>query len=146
MQITIVQAEIEEAIKSYVTGQIALKPGQEVTIDLKATRGAEGYQAIINVGYPSEAPAKAEPARKVITTTDLKRMHAEEEAAEAAAVGEGDTAGETEAGTANGADAGEEAPVEQPVATAPVATATAAPAAGPAKKRLFGNVVKPNNA
>ncbi len=146
MQITIVQAEIEEAIKSYVTGQIALKPGQEVTIDLKATRGAEGYQAIINVGYPTEGQTKEAPARKVITTTDLKRMQAEEEAAEAAAVGEEDTAGETEAGTTNGVDAGEEAQAEQPVAPAPVATAPAATAGAPAKKRLFGNVVKPNNA
>jgi hypothetical protein len=139
MQITIVQAEIEEAIKGYVTGQIALKPGQEIAIELKATRGAEGYQAIINIGHPGEA-APVMRQRQIVTTTDLKRMQAEEEAAEAAAGSSGgEDAGETEAGVDTGASTVKEGPAE-------VAQPAAAPAAGPAKKRLFGNVVKPNNA
>lgn len=148
MQITIVQAEIEDAIKAYVTGQIALKPGQEVTIDLKATRGAEGYQAIINVGFPAENAASAAAQTKtayaskpVITTADLKRMQAEEAAADETNQG-GEDAGEgDEAGSDNGAETVVEA--EAPAAvTEPAPTAVAATP----KKRLFGNVVRPNNA
>ena len=49
MQITINQAEIEQAIKSHILGVIAINPNQQIDIDLKATRGDTGYQAIINI-------------------------------------------------------------------------------------------------
>ena len=50
MRIIIVQSEIEEAIKAYVLNQIAVREGQEVTIDFKATRGDDGMTAEVNIG------------------------------------------------------------------------------------------------
>lgn len=58
MQITIVQAEIEEAITSYIKSQIAVNEDQEITMDLRAGRGAEGYTATINI-TPKKAKAKS---------------------------------------------------------------------------------------
>lgn len=49
MQITIVQVEIEEAIIEHIKRQITINADQEITVDLRATRGAEGYQAIIDI-------------------------------------------------------------------------------------------------
>lgn len=49
MLITIVQAEIETAIREYIDRQINLRPGMNVAIDLQATRGAEGFRAIIDI-------------------------------------------------------------------------------------------------
>jgi hypothetical protein len=69
MQITINQAEIEEAIRERILGQIQIKDGMRIDIDLRATRGDEGYTAVIDIvpataerrpSTQSEAPAKAE--------------------------------------------------------------------------------------
>lgn len=49
MQITIVQAEIEQAIRDYVSSQLKVADGMEMTIDLSATRGAEGFKATIDI-------------------------------------------------------------------------------------------------
>ena len=49
MQIIINQSEIESAIRTYVQEQINVKPGMQIDIDLKATRGAEGATAIIDI-------------------------------------------------------------------------------------------------
>lgn len=57
MLITIVQAEIELAIKNYINTQVNLKEGQEISIDLRATRGAEGATAIIDIYYPETRAA-----------------------------------------------------------------------------------------
>lgn len=62
MQITIVQAEIELAIKNYIMSQITVNENQDINIQLKATRGDEGYQAIIDI--KPAAPAPTGPAPK----------------------------------------------------------------------------------
>lgn len=62
MQITIPQAEIEQAIEAHVREQVVVREDQEVVIDLRATRGPEGYQAIIDIRRKDEAPAS--PGRK----------------------------------------------------------------------------------
>jgi hypothetical protein len=49
MQITIVQAEIEQAIRNYIQDQINVKDGMRIDIALKATRGEEGTTAIIDI-------------------------------------------------------------------------------------------------
>ena len=68
MQITITQPQIEEAIKNYVLSMLTLKPGQELAIDLRATRGDAGYTAEIAVG-----PAgKTQPAAPVTRTTAVR--------------------------------------------------------------------------
>jgi hypothetical protein len=68
MQITLVQAEIETAIRNHVLEQMSVDEGMELTIDLKATRGALGYQAIINIYPEGQAPVAEAPASTGSTT------------------------------------------------------------------------------
>jgi hypothetical protein len=107
MQITINQAEIEQAIKSHILGVIAINPNQQIDIDLKATRGDTGYQAIINIteapgenqielassnvtrmvgGVLGKAPkvqvSNPVPAKVPSTPAEVRQMMAEEAAAE----------------------------------------------------------------
>lgn len=56
MQITIVQAEMETAIRNHILSQIRVADGMEMSIKLVATRGDEGFKAIIDIS-PSETPA-----------------------------------------------------------------------------------------
>lgn len=49
MQITLVQKEIETALRNYVTSSVDVQAGKEINITLRATRGAEGYQAVIDI-------------------------------------------------------------------------------------------------
>lgn len=68
MRIILVQAEIELAIRAYVLTQIAVKDGQNISIDFKNTRGDDGTTAEINITSPvlkAEAPNEQpqEPAQ-----------------------------------------------------------------------------------
>ena len=49
MQIIIAQYEIEEAIKNYVCARIAVSGNTEITVDLTAGRGADGFKATIEL-------------------------------------------------------------------------------------------------
>ena len=49
MQITLVQHEIETAIKDFINKRIRVNEGQEIRVDLAATRGAEGFKATIDI-------------------------------------------------------------------------------------------------
>ena len=70
MRIIIVQSEIEEAIKAYVLNQIAVREGQEVTIDFKATRGDDGMTAEVNIGSVAGNEQKSpEKATSSVQTT-----------------------------------------------------------------------------
>lgn len=62
MRIILVQAEIELAIRAYVLTQIAVKEGQDISIDFKNTRGDDGTTAEINITSltMTAAPAKTE--------------------------------------------------------------------------------------
>lgn len=154
--ITIAQAEIEEAIKARVLEQISVKDGQEINIELRATRGPEGFTAVITIDNSGDARPAPVPTRQRVTTADLKRMQ-EEEARQEAEQG-GDTQGEEQGSQNDGSDGSNdegpqpnsnvlaEAQAPQPVVTQPAPVASASTGAAPAKKRLFGNVVKPNNA
>ena len=69
MQITINQSEIESAITTYIGGLFKLNPGTKVQIELKATRGAEGATAIIDIVPDSQTgqmtvAAVQEPKKK----------------------------------------------------------------------------------
>lgn len=78
MQIIITQSEIESAIRTYIMEQVSVKPGMTITIDLKATRGAEGATAIIDIVaiagatnpfkaiVPIEEPKKKEAAAELV--------------------------------------------------------------------------------
>lgn len=49
MQIIIVQAEIEAAIRNYINNQLQVKDGHRIDIELSATRGADGFKATIDI-------------------------------------------------------------------------------------------------
>lgn len=70
MQITLTQTEIETAITDYIKSQMTIADGQRIAIDLRATRGNEGYTALIDIvrdeGGASVAPA-AVPAVSPVT-------------------------------------------------------------------------------
>ena len=54
MQITLVQTELESAIREYVNRQMKMAHGMEMKIELTATRGAEGFKATIDINPVSE--------------------------------------------------------------------------------------------
>lgn len=49
MQITLVQTELEQAIREYVGRQFVLAPGNSMSIELTATRGTDGFKATIDI-------------------------------------------------------------------------------------------------
>lgn len=62
MIITIVQSEIENAVKDYVASKIKLEDNQSFKIELLATRGSQGITANIEIcdADPVRVPAKAQ--------------------------------------------------------------------------------------
>lgn len=129
MQITIVQTEIEDAIRKHILSQVAVREGNRIDIDLRATRGAEGFQAIINIVPDSQAPASS----SAVTATE-----AEESAEAATATTSAPRATRTRAAAAE--------PVAEPEVSESTSTdETAAPAAGAKASSLFGGLKKPEN-
>jgi hypothetical protein len=55
MQITITQDEIETAIANFILSQVSVNEDMDINIDLKATRGDEGYTAVINIVPKSDS-------------------------------------------------------------------------------------------
>lgn len=49
MQITINESEIKLAIRNHILSQISVRDDQQIDVDLRATRGAEGYTAVIDI-------------------------------------------------------------------------------------------------
>ena len=49
MQITLVQHEIETALRNYVTSLLNVREGHRIDITLKATRGEDGSTAVIDI-------------------------------------------------------------------------------------------------
>lgn len=85
MQITLVQSEIEQAIKSYVNNFMPNING-DLKIDLSASRGVEGFKATIDIverGQQQEVPVRTgtkdtsvEPSAEV---TDTQEQHFDNE-------------------------------------------------------------------
>lgn len=65
MQITISESEIKKAIISYMHARIKIEPGMQFEIDLKATRGAEGATAIIDIVDDPRPAAVQEPKKEI---------------------------------------------------------------------------------
>ena len=78
MEITIHQAEVELAVKRYISSIMTLAPGSNFEIEFAATRGPKGFSASINVTPPDLVVA--EPEQVVLTREPEK---ATESAAEA---------------------------------------------------------------
>ena len=64
MQITIVQAEIEQAITDFIHRQINVRDGMLIQIDLKATRGDHGFQAVIDIVDPNSTTVASAPKQE----------------------------------------------------------------------------------
>ena len=64
MQITIVQAEIEQAITDFIHSQINVRDGMLIQIDLKATRGDHGFQAVIDIVDPNSTTVASAPKQE----------------------------------------------------------------------------------
>ena len=149
MQITLIQSEIEQALKNYINDIMSVKDGMEIEIQLKATRGEEGTTAIIDIvpqkpkvtrasRTSGEIPAKPEPV-KAAAPVKAEPAQAVAEAdpapvAESVAEAEADDA-EQVAEQAQEAEALEPAPVE----------AEQAPAEEAPRKSLFAGLSKPQN-
>ena len=158
MQIIIAQAEIEKAIHDFVLRQVSIRPDQRVDIELKATRGESGYQAIINISNPEDVvqlaaavsqqaplatPTVGRPPR---TPAAVRAMLAAETAQEEAAadvtetpVEENNTVEEPKT------DPGEESP--KPVAMAQVRETSEQVGGAPNNppRKLFGGFARPTN-
>jgi hypothetical protein len=49
MQITIIETEIKTAIRNHILGLISVREDMKIDIDLRATRGQEGFTAIVDI-------------------------------------------------------------------------------------------------
>ena len=63
MKITIVESEIQEAIRAHIERQITVKDGMEITMEIRATRGEDGFIANIDI---SPIKAGADTPRAVV--------------------------------------------------------------------------------
>lgn len=165
MQIIIIQTEIEEAIRNHILGQIAIKDDQRIDIDLRATRGSDGFQAVIDIVAES-APARAQstddkpeetavvvPPKPAVSTKPARVAKATApKAIQATDVSDvlPDAPVEQEPDMSAEADAGEqpiaeEAPLEDgDQSVAEIAAEDTPPATK--KPSLFANMKKPDNA
>ena len=99
MQIILVQAEIETAIRKYVNSKVKVNEGQDIRIDLSASRGPEGFRATIDIIdddlVPAAAP-KAAAAKANTESSDELAAAAKAKAAEAEAKKKSDPAATAE--------------------------------------------------
>lgn len=72
MRISLVQAEIEEALKAYISEQMTIADGMDFKIALAATRGEQGFTAEIDIvrAVVEEAPAKKTRGRRASHTDE----------------------------------------------------------------------------
>lgn len=171
MQIIIVQAEIEAAIRAHIEQQVSIKEGMEITIDLRSTRGDAGFTANIDI-VPASTPAgvkRTEPTgpgtvltKAADTAAQLPKATAtivkETAAKEALPESAGSTAGAAAASAGTAPTAGEDGGAHPPPedGAAPAAEASQedetdpAPAedkpAATAGRSLFKNLQRPVNA
>ena len=78
MQIVLIQAEIEKAIRNYVNSIVKVAEGVDIVIDLKSTRGDTGFTANIDLvetgveraAAPAPTPTPAPKAAAVKANTE----------------------------------------------------------------------------
>lgn len=148
MQITLNQVEIETALKAYINDQINIKDGMEITIDLKAGRGPEGFSATIDISAPAKkAPVTVteavKPAKQAVaqaTSTSAPATGSVKAAAKVQPEPEPEEEQVQQEETAEQEAVAEEAQAEEATAEAEEVQAEEQP-----RKSLFGNLKKPVN-
>jgi len=145
LQITLVQTELEQAIREYVGRQFVLAEGNQMDIELSATRGAEGFKAVIDIvpikptSRPAIPPATSKAPAAVVAAapaetekpTEQTETHAETEHQEAPFDG----------GTRSAPDA----PGDEHLTAAATHTEAAPAAAAGGARSLFKGLNKPKN-
>ena len=99
MQIVLIQAEIETAIRNYVNSKVKVNEGQDIRIDLSASRGPEGFRATIDIIDDDLIPAvasKAAAAKANTESSDELTVAAKAKAVEAEAKKKSDMAAAAE--------------------------------------------------
>lgn len=135
MQITLNQAEIEQAIKNYVNDQVNIREGHDITIDLKAGRGPEGFTATIDIVAPSaaKAPEPTTGSNKPVQVKPVRLDRAVIQPTQDAPETAQEAAGEAVAETATDAQA------------EPETSATSQDGPAERSKSLFAGLQKPRN-
>ena len=82
MQITLNQDEILEALKDYAFRVINVAPGNDITIDLKAGRGENGYTATLDIVPKRSTSIPDTPLSRSIATVKEVAVEAPEPAYE----------------------------------------------------------------
>ncbi len=157
MQITIIQSEIEEAIEKHIREQIVVKDDFRIDIELRATRGEDGYQAIIDI-VPAKSERKARPAvehapvqaavKAAAKATRPKAVTPAKIEGTVVAEDEPEVEAEVEAEVATPVVAEEEAPfdtAEEAAVVAAEAEPAVEPEAAPKRQSLFGSMTAPVN-
>lgn len=151
MQIILVQTEVEQALRNYVASRLTLAVGTTFSIDLAATRGANGITATIDLVEPGQTPPVAAPApvgklagvKPETAAKAVEAVQATQVAPAAVATQEQATAPAADVAETAATPAAEETETATPAATAEAAqTGEAAPAG---TKSLFGNLGRPKN-
>jgi hypothetical protein len=152
MQIILVQTEVEQALRNYVASRLTLAVGTTFSIDLAATRGANGITATIDLVEPGQTPPAATapaPAGKLAgvkpeTAAKAPEVVSATQVAQAATA----TQEQSAAPVAAAVEAQATAEVEQAAESTTSAATTVADgqaAEGATTKSLFGNLGRPKN-
>lgn len=139
MQITLNQTQIEEAIRQHVSARLNLSEGERLDLDLRATRGPEGYTCVVTITGDSE-PTAPQPLKITDTVAAARTPEPEAEATEGQDNSQDNSQDEAESEEevsreAASIEAGE---AEQ--------TETAEEAPSTRKKSIFAGLEKPINA
>lgn len=120
MQITLIQSELEAAIRQYVHDIVNIKEGMEINIELRAGRGVDGYTASIDIvkkgtvvtprGGLLMTRTKEETKKDVPQTSEEKHEASVEEVPSAAVVASDTSAVEVQVEKDGYAQSVEEAP------------------------------------
>lgn len=137
MQIILVQAEVEQAIKDYIANRVTLAEGSDIVIDLKAGRGPEGFTA--NIDIVSSMGKSDIPTGPVKRASVPKAVEATEKAAEpATAAVVADEAPNVDQEASSGEEVTSDTKADAEPASDDETQATPA-------KSLFANLKKPQN-
>ena len=76
MQVTLTEREIHAALRKYIIARLRLSATEEIKVDLMATRGVDGFKAMLDIIEPEdveadapELPPASEITRAVATST-----------------------------------------------------------------------------